>query len=541
MTALDQMPHAATQSTPDDEGLVLQDRAFASFKTVVQDFDRWLSPEPAANPKISPLTGLPLPSVKETSTEDLDQLFVKGKDVQEYWAALRIANRARPLRALESLMWRYQEEILDVIQWETGKARKHAFEELLDVSQNIGFVTGKGKQILRVRKGFGALPFLSTADTSFIPVGVVGVIGPWNYPFTLAISDAAAALIAGNTVVLKPASQTPLSAIIVRALLERAGMPPGAFELALGPGGVIGDEIVERADYVMFTGSTQVGQGIAETCGKRLIGCSAELGGKNPSVIFPDADLEKWAKTAVRESFSSSGQLCVSIERMYIHEKVWDQAVELLVKHVRALNPGRDFSWNTDFGPLVNAAQFNVVKSQVDDAVAKGARVLLGGSPLPELGPTGYEPTLLTDVTPDMTVFAHETFGPVVSLYKWSTPPQVIHDANDTTYGLNGSVWCADDLVAKEMAAQIKVGSVSINEAYGATWGAVTAPIGGFRQSGLGRRHGAQGILKYTESQTVTTGPPSLDPWFGMSAQRWAQTERLAIRVRNAAWRFLPR
>ena len=527
---------ASTTKTSAQE---LHDRAFASFKTVVPDSDRWLTTQPESSPRISPLTGLALPSAKETPAQNLGQLFSAAKDAQEYWAAQRIFMRALPLRKFEALMWRYQEEILDVIQWETGKARKHAFEELLDVSQNIGFVTGKGKRILRDRMGFGALPFLSTARTAFLPVGVVGVIGPWNYPFTLAISDAAAALIAGNTIVFKPASQTPLSAIIVRSLLSRAGIPPGVFELALGSGSALGPAIVDLSDYIMFTGSTQVGQGIAEACGKRLIGCSAELGGKNPSIVFPDADLEKWAKTAVRECFSSTGQLCVSIERIYIHEKVWDQALELLTAQVESLVPGRDFSWETDFGPLVSPSQFKIVKSQVDDAVAKGARVVTGGHPLPELGPTGYQPTLLTGVTDDMTVFAHETFGPVVSLYKWSTPPEVIRDANDTNYGLNGSVWCSDHLVAREIAAQIKVGSVSINEGYGATWGAVTAPIGGMNQSGLGRRHGAEGILKYTESQTVTTGPPSLDPWFGMSAQRWADTERLAIAVRNAAWRFL--
>ena len=204
---------------------------------------------------------------------------------------------------------------------------------------------------------------------------------------------------------------------------------------------------------------------------------------------------------------------------------------------MEALIPGRDFSWETGFGPLVDLAQLKTVEDQVADAVSKGATILTGGEAMPELGATGFQPTLLTDVTADMEVFANETFGPVVSLYKWNNYDQVIAEANDTTYGLNGSVWSRDRALAEETARQIKTGSVSINESYGATWGAIDAPIGGMRQSGLGRRHGHAGLLKYTESQTITTGPPSLDPWFGMPAKTWAAAERTVIRARNLLWR----
>lgn len=516
----------------------LQDRAFSSFKTVVPDYQRWLAdPQVGARPKVSPLTGLALPPVKQTPEDQVAEIFADAALAQEPWHRRSVQERSKFLRDFVSLMWKYEKEILDVIQWETGKPRKHAFEEILDVSINIGYYSAKGPGILRTQKTSGALPLISTARVAHLPVGVVGVIAPWNYPFTLAISDALAALIAGNTVVLKPASQTPLSAVIIASLLERSGLPPHVYQLVPGPGSTIGDKIVEHADFVMFTGSTEVGKSIAEACGRRLVGCSAELGGKNPSIIFPDADLKKWAKTAGRESFSSSGQLCVSIERMYIHEDVWDEALELLLQHVEALIPGRDFSWETGFGPLVDLAQLKTVEDQVADAVSKGATILTGGEAMPELGATGFQPTLLTDVTADMEVFANETFGPVVSLYKWNNYDQVIAEANDTTYGLNGSVWSRDRALAEETARQIKTGSVSINESYGATWGAIDAPIGGMRQSGLGRRHGHAGLLKYTESQTITTGPPSLDPWFGMPAKTWAAAERTVIRARNLLWR----
>ncbi|MFZ1382286.1 MAG: succinic semialdehyde dehydrogenase [Scrofimicrobium sp.] len=515
----------------------MQDRAFASFCAVVPEYDARLT-EGVGESRTSPLTGLELPGVTQATTDDVARAFAKSRNAQRLWKKLPLSERAKILRKFESLVWRYQDQILDVIQWETGKPRKHAFEELLDASQNAGYVTAKGPRILRTKKSSGAVPFLSTATVAHQPLGVVGVVSPWNYPFTLAFSDACAALLAGNTVVLKPASQTALTGILVAALLGRSGLPQNVFQLVLGPGRTVGEEVARRADYLMFTGSTKVGRSLAELCGQRLIGFSGELGGKNPSIVFPDADLEKWASTARRECFSSSGQLCVSTERIYIHDDIWDRTVALLIESIRSIKPGRDMSWTTDYGPLVDAAQFLKVSEQVQDAVAKGATVLTGGVPLPSLGPTGYAPTVLTDVTESMEIYAEETFGAVVSLYRWRDIDEVIDEANDSSYGLNGSIWCGDRSVAMKVAGLLEVGSVSINEAYGATWGAMTAPIGGFKESGVGRRHGPEGILKYTETQTVSTGPRSLDPWFGMTAEEWAKAEEILIRARNKAWRW---
>lgn len=523
----------------------MQTRAMSSFVAVVREPGRYLSNDSESDKsesvRISPLTDLPLPSVAKTAMSELDEVFSRARTTQVQWERLPISSRAKLLRTFESLMWKYQEQILDVIQWETGKPRKHAFEEILDVSQNIGFVTGKGPSILRDRATSGAVPILSRATVSHHPIGVIGVIAPWNYPFTLAISDACAALLAGNSVVLKPASQTPLCAIMVYSLLQRAGLAPGVFQLVLGPGKTAGESVARQADYVMFTGSTKVGSHIAELCGSRLIGFSGELGGKNPSVVFSDADLKKWAETAKRECFSNSGQLCVSIERIFIHESVWDRALSLLIEAVATLRPGRNFQWTTDFGPLVDSAQFDRVNKQIDDAISKGATVLTGGRPLPELGPTGYCPTLLTNVTEEMQLYSEETFGPIVALYPWSNQHQMVNKVNNSAYGLNGSVWSSDRSNAIRVAGRLQVGSVSINEGYGATWGSVTAPIGGFKSSGVGRRHGPEGLLKYTETQTVTTGPKSLDPWLGMSARTWAETEGALVRGRNLLWRLTSR
>lgn len=511
----------------------MQHRALRSFREAAPDWSRWVDPQ-ADGKHISPLTSLPLPLVPSYTKGEVEGTFAAARDARLYWAQLRPGARGRYLRHFESLMWKYQDQILDVIQWETGKARQHAFDELLDVSASIGFLTGHAPRILRTSNRPGALPVITRARVAHLPVGVVGIIAPWNYPFTLAASDAAAALMAGNPVVLKPASNTPLSAIIVASLLGRAGLPPETFQLVFGAGESVGSQIVDHSDYVMFTGSTAAGRVVGQQCARRLIGFSAELGGKNPSVIFADADLNQWARSAMSEYFSSAGQLCVSIERVYVHEKVWDDAVARLVAATESLAPGRDFGWQANFGPLVSESQLHVVERQVQDAVDKGAKVLTGGHRMPELGPTGYAPTLLTDVTPDMEIYGEETFGPVVSLYPWSDPDRLFEEVNQGDLGLHASVWTREARVARDMAQEIKAGSVSINGDFRTTWGAVSAPIGGMRASGLGRRHGAEGLLKYTESQTVAFAPRGgMGPWFGMEPHRWAELERTVIRARN--------
>ena len=245
--------------------LKMQDRAFASFCTVVPEYSVWLV-DGAGESAISPLTGLELPGVIQTSLDDIAKVFTAARTAQQLWKKLPLAERAKILRKFESLVWKYQNEILDVIQWETGKPRKHAFEELLDASQNVGYVTAKGPGILRTRKSFGAVPFLSSATVAHQPLGVVGIISPWNYPFTLAFSDACAALLAGNTVVLKPASQTSLTAILVATLFGRSGLPQNVLQLVVGPGRTVGEEVARRSDYLMFTGSTKVGRSLAELC-----------------------------------------------------------------------------------------------------------------------------------------------------------------------------------------------------------------------------------------------------------------------------------
>lgn len=273
---------SASYSETDLSAEDVAQRALASFKNVVYDWRTWIGDRAEPGRFTSPLTNTALPLVPESGEVAIDESFSAAQDAQTRWARTRIADRGAVLRNFESLMWKYQEQILDVIQWETGKARQHAFDELLDVSVTIGFLVGYGPGLLRTKRIQGAMPLVSRAFVARRPVGVVGIISPWNYPFTLAITDAAAALLAGNPVVLKPASNTPLSAIIVASLLGRANIPSGVFQLVSGPGSKVGPALVENSDFVMFTGSTQTGRIVGKACTERLIGFSAELGGKNP-------------------------------------------------------------------------------------------------------------------------------------------------------------------------------------------------------------------------------------------------------------------
>jgi succinate-semialdehyde dehydrogenase/glutarate-semialdehyde dehydrogenase len=334
------------------------------------------------------------------------------------------------------------------------------------------------------------------------PLGVVGVINPWNYPFNLPASDGAQALLAGNAVVLKPDSQTPFTALLLAELLTDAGLPEDLFQVVPGSGAELGPALVAGVDYLMFTGSTGTGRLLARACAERLIGFSGELGGKNPLLVLADADLAAAAAGTVHGAFANTGQACVGIERAYVHRAVYAEFVEALLARVSRLRLGVGYDWDIDVGSLASAKQLAAVTAHVDDAVAKGATVLAGGRPRPDLGPYCYEPTVLAGVTDDMLLCREETFGPVLAVYRVESDDEAVASGNDTRYGLNASVWSRRH--GPEIAARLRAGTVNVNEGFAATWGSHAAPMGGMGESGIGRRHGSQGLLKYTEPQTIS-------------------------------------
>ncbi|MEU3189313.1 succinic semialdehyde dehydrogenase [Streptomyces sp. NPDC006992] len=471
----------------------------------------------------SPFTGEVLAELPESTPEDVAAAFETARAAQRAWAATPVRQRAAVLLRFHDLVLARQSEVLDLVQLETGKARLHAHEEVQAVAVAARHYGRKAPTYLRPKRHTGAIPALTKVTELRHPRGVVGQIAPWNYPFELSVGDVLPAFAAGNAVVTKPDTQTALTALWARDLLVEAGLPADVWQIVLGEGPVVGPEVVDRGDYVSFTGSTRTGREVARRAAARLVGCSLELGGKNAMLVLEDADLDKAAEGAVRGAFSSAGQLCISIERLYVHESVADAFLERFVARVRAMRLGASLAYGADMGSLVSEQQLRNVQQHVADAVEKGAAVLAGGRARPDIGPLFYEPTVLDGVEPQMAVCGEETFGPVVSVYRFSDTDEAVGLANATPYGLNSSVWSGNGRRGREVAARLRTGTVNVNEGYASAYGSAQAPMGGMGDSGLGRRHGSEGILKYTESQTVAHQRVlPMAPSLGMSDEAYA-------------------
>jgi succinate-semialdehyde dehydrogenase/glutarate-semialdehyde dehydrogenase len=452
----------------------------------------------------TPLTGAPLGTLPLSTTADVAVAVDAARAAQRSWARTPMEVRERIFLRYHDLVLERQVELLDIVQLESGKTRRQAFEEVADVAIVARHYARSAAAYLRPRRRAGLFPLLTQSVEHHHPRGVVGIVSPWNYPLSLAITDAIPALMAGNAVVLRPDLQASLTALQAVQLLTEAGLPESVLQVVLGDGPTIGQAVVDLTDYVCFTGSTATGRQVATSVASRLVGFSLELGGKNSMYIADDANLDKAVEGAVRACFSSAGQLCISIERLLVHQSVADEFTRRFVAAVKNLRLGADLAYGVDMGSLVSATQLERVTAQVDDARSKGARVLTGGRARPDLGPYFYEPTVLEGVSAAMDLRDDETFGPVVAIYRVQTDEEAVRFANDTDYGLNAAVYTRDVGRGRRIAAAIQAGTVNINEGYAAAWGSVAAPMGGMKQSGVGRRHGSEGILKYTESQNIT-------------------------------------
>ena len=463
---------------------------------------------------VAPYDGRVTAEIPTSTAEDVARAVETARAGGAAWRARSYADRAAVVLRFHDLFVERQDEVIDLVQWEMGKARFSAWQEILQVANIARHYARVGGKYLAPTSVRGAVPGLTQVKEMRVPKGVVGVISPWNYPFYLGVGDVIPALLAGNAVVSKADSQTALTLLHARELMAEAGLPADAWQVVAGRGSVVGTALIDAVDYICFTGSTSTGRTVGEQAGRRLIGASLELGGKNPLIVRHDADLQKAAEGCVAAAFANTGQMCIHIERVLVDKTVYDEFRSALVAATQALSLGQTFDYTADVGSLASADQLATVDRHVEQARAAGASVLTGGRARPDLGPLVYEPTVLEGVTPEMDVCGEETFGPVLSLYPTDSDHEAVQLANRGSYGLSASIWSRDVGTARRLAGQVRAGSVNINDGAAAAAGSVEAPMGGMGDSGLGRRHGAEGIRRYTEAQTVAVqrlmplGPP---------------------------------
>jgi len=453
---------------------------------------------------ISPRTGEPHHELPRSSAEDVRDAVARARLAQAAWARAGFTHRRRVLLRAHDLLLARADQLLDLIQTESGKTRGQALEEVYQAASVTRYNALEAARALRGRRVRSGLPLLASTRVKYRPKGVAGVITPWNYALSLAAMDVVPALAAGCAVVQKADDQGALSILALRRAFIDAGVPEALWAVATGEASVVGEALTDEADYICFTGSTATGRRIAEKAGRRLVGASLELGGKNPMIVLDDVDAERAAADAAYACFAAMGQLCVSIERIYVHARIAGPFTKALVDRLSAARLGSALDYSSDYGSLASAAQLERVRAHLDDAIAKGATVLVGGEPRPDIGPWAFSPTVLTGVTPDMRVYAEETFGAIASLYLVQSDEEAVLAANASEYGLNAAVLTRSPARARRIADALAAGSVNIGEGYRGSFSSVAGPMGGIKASGLGRRNGTEGLRRFVDPVTVS-------------------------------------
>ena len=472
----------------------------------IDDLDRDITATSGETAEVfAPFTGAKLHDLPLSSEADVVAAATRARAAQRAWVGYGFERRRRILLRAHDLLLERRESLIDALQTETGKTRGQAFEEVFVGASTTRYYALSAHGVLRTRSRRAGIPVVINTRVGYKPKGLIGVITPWNYPLSLSLFDVVPALAAGNAVLQKADNQGALSILASRRAFIDAGVPEDLWAVVAGDGAGIGGAVIDQADYVCFTGSTATGRTIAAQAAKNLIGASLELGGKNPMIVLDDVDPVKAARDAVYACFASMGQLCVSIERIYVHRAVADAFTAEFAARTSSLVQGPAFDYTTDVGSLTLPNQLTRVQAHVDDAVAKGATVLAGGKARPDLGPLFFEPTVLTGVTDAMECSRNETFGPVVAITVVDSVDDAVARANDSEFGLNASVFSGSAARGRQVAGLIDAGSVNVNEGYRATFSSVDAPMGGMKHSGLGRRNGREGLLRYVESRTIAT------------------------------------
>ncbi len=488
-------------------------------------------------PVINPATLEKVDEVPVTDAGGVRTAVELARTARPAWAGLSFTARGAALKRYRDVVIDNKDRIADVIASETGRPRGDVYpSELLQLCDAIGYWAKVAAKHLADEKVRPHLLKNKKVYVSYHPIGVVGIIGPWNFPFLLTIGEAIPALMAGNAVIIKPSEVTPLSALLGAKLAETAGLPRGLLQAVPGYGET-GGHLVDCADMICFTGSVETGKKVAERAAKRLIPVTLELGGKDPMVVLRDANLERAASGCVWGALFNAGQVCMSVERVYVEEPVHDAFVRRITEKVKQLRQGLP-EQTVEIGSMTFPPQLQKVEQHVADAVQKGAKVLTGGRRNPNLPGLFYEPTVLTDVTHDMAIMTDETFGPVIPIMKVRNADEAIRLANDSRYGLTASVWTKDREKAQVLSRRIEAGSVCVND-HMVNFAVTEAPMGGVKESGLGARHGTQGIRKFCRQQTVVVdrfGSRSEINWYPTS-ERKAALFRRVLNFYRSGWR----
>jgi len=499
-------------------------------------------------PSIDPASGKILTQIEKTHPAALPEILSRARDPQSAWCALPIERRCAQLRLLRERMLASRAALADAVVAESGKPRVEAlFADLFVALDTAEYFSKQGARLLRSER----VPHHSSAGKAksgrlvYDPVGVIGIISSWNYPLAIPLSQIIPAVAAGNAVVCKTSDFTPQCGALIEKLFTDSGFPKNLVTVIQGDGEV-GQALIDAApDKIMFTGSVATGRRVAEACAKKLIPSVLELGGKDAMIVLADANVDVAGSAAVWGSYTNCGQVCLSVERLFVEQSIEEKFLALCVEKTKKLRLGPGCEPGTDVGPLIRPQHVQRMSDLVNDAVARGARVLCGGKARPDLGTNFFEPTVIAGVNASMRLFQEETFGPILAVQAVKDPEEAIARANDSTFALAASVWTSNAKRGQAIAARLRAGAVMVNDAI-SYFGIAEAPHGGCGVSGWGRTHGKAGLLEMVQAKYIDVDrlPGREKPWwyrYGADLERAADAflrfefgGSLVAKLRNA-------
>ncbi len=481
----------------------------------------------------NPATLEELGRAKILSSHDVNRAVAKARSAQPPWAALSFKGRARYILRAKDILLDRQDEVCELISGEVGKPVVEAMtSEVLPVANLMDYFARKSAKLLREEQFTLSVFRNKKSCVSFNPLGVVGIISPWNYPFSIPAGEVVMGLMAGNAVLLKPSEYTPLVGLKIGELFCAAGLPDGILQVLTGDGST-GAVLVESAiDKIFFTGSVRTGRQVAESAARRLVPFVLELGGKDAMIVCADAPFERTVNGALWGAFSNCGQTCASVERLYVVESIAEKFINAVVEKTRTLRVGIDGKEQKDIGSLTNANQLRIVTEHVKDAVAKGARALTGGKRIESLPGYFFEPTVLVDVNDSMRVMREETFGPVLPIVVVKNELEAIREANRSDYGLLASVWTKDTARGRQIAAQVEAGTVIVNDVI-YTHSAAETPWFGVKESGVGVTHSKHGLREFVRMKHINWDvlPMKTNPWWYPYSEKKRRDFKLLAKV----------